>query len=146
MSWQASYFSVAHLNPLTRLDGVLHPFSHRASVMLRGKPIEIDWTGRAERELERRTEPLTVEMQLYFSCVVKKRVLFHDRYELPAVGVSPRLRIAFRMVQSAVCDPAELARHFPVRRELDPPRAAGVSASSLHLDFRGDAWAGEFEI
>lgn len=146
MSWQASYFSVAHLNPLTHLESWLHPFAERSEVNLRGRSMQVLWTRRADRELSRRQGPLYVEMQLYYTCVVKKRVVFHDRCDLPVEQVDPRLSVSFRMVQSTRCDPREFAEHFPVQRELAPERAKGVGAKRLLLDFRRGGWEGEFEV
>ena len=49
-----------------------------ASVLVKGKPLLVEWTRAADRELANRDRPLVIELELYFSCLVKKFVHFHD--------------------------------------------------------------------
>ena len=83
-------------------------------------------------------------MQLYFSYVVKKLVLFHDQTDIEMTGVNDKMRIAFRAIQSAVCDPEEFARNYPVGRVLNAPAAARMIPSKISIDFRKGRWQGEF--
>ena len=71
---QASYFSL--MNPLTIIDRLLHGLIRKQMITIGKRRVEVSWTDRAAREMEQRRTPLTVEVQLMFSCVVKKRVLF----------------------------------------------------------------------
>ena len=45
-------------------------------VLINDKPLMVGWTPRAQLELDHRTQPLYVEMELYFSCMVKKYITF----------------------------------------------------------------------
>jgi hypothetical protein len=83
-------------------------------------------------------------MQLYFSCVVKKRVVFHDQADFETLAVNDRLQIAFRSIKSAKCDPLEFARNYPAGGVLDSPAAAKMIPSWLGLDFRQGQWQAEF--
>lgn len=140
----ASYFSVG--NPLQILDRWLNPPRHTKTVMLRERPFEVEWTKRAQRKLERRDTPLIVEMQLYFSCVVKKRVLFHDSYDLDAVAVNDDITVAFRTVESTACDPVDFAKNFPVKQELDSTAAEKMRPKHLLVDYVSGKWVGEYRI
>lgn len=145
MNIHAGYFEIPTLTTLRRaIDRRLNPYRHQVDAILRGKPLAISWTARAERALAARDAPLIAEMQLYFSCVVKKRVLFHGRSELPATPVDERLQVLFRPVESTSCDPVEFARNFPVKRAFDSPAAQKLRPSALQLDYRNGSWVGEF--
>jgi hypothetical protein len=142
-----SYFEFP--SPLVMLDRWLNPETCHHKLLLRGVPLTVSWTRRAERELARRSHPLLAEMQLYFTCVVKKRVVFHDAGQcegIEGMAVTDRLHIAFRPVEANSCDPVEFAANFPVRREFESPAAVRMHPSGLHLDYRHGAWVGEFSI
>ena len=111
-----------------------------------GKPLKIRWTKRAERVLSERDQPLYIEMQIFFSCVVKKRVLFHDVCEHHAIPVNDNMFVLIRPVEAASCDPVEFANNYPERRELESSRAMKMRASSLSVDFVDGEWVGEFLI
>jgi hypothetical protein len=139
---QGSYFSIE--SPLRLLDRWLNAYSHHRSVVMGNKNLRVEWTDRADRALQTRSQPLIIEMQLYFSCVVKKRVLFHDSSKLDVTDVNGSMKIAFQPIQAAVCDPEEFARKYPIGRVLDSPAASKMIPSRLSIDFRQGQWQGEF--
>ena len=132
------------------IDKCLHPFKHQASVDVRGKRIVIKWTRRAEQALQQHTRdqnvPLIIEMQLYFSCTVKKRVLFHDQSDFETIPVNKHFSLAFHPVEASSCDPLEFAKNFPVKRVFDSSGALKMSPSELVFDFKNDQWIGHFNI
>jgi hypothetical protein len=138
---QASYFAIS---PLCRFDRWLHGYRHRQTVQIGRHPLELRWSARAERELERCRQPLIVELQLYFSCVVKKRVLFHRRVNFATIRVDDRLEIAFRPIASAVCDPREFALRYPQGRDLSAGPAARMIPAIAEIDYRAGRWDGQF--
>ncbi len=139
---QGRYFSIG--NPVQLLDRWFHSYCHHRAIILNGKKLRVQWNGRAERALCNRREPLVIEMQLYFSCVVKKRVLFHDPADFETTGVNDNIQIAFRPIQAAACDPEEFARNYPVGRVLNAPAATRMIPSKISIDFRKGRWQGEF--
>ncbi len=136
-----SYFAL--VNPFTRLVRWTRRYPYQSQVVLNGRQLSIKWTESAHREFQDREQALTVEMQLYFSCVVKKRVLFHDGVGFETVRVDDTFHIGFRCVQPAVCSPEEFTTNFPEKRELKST-SAQMTPASLRLDFRHGQWAGEF--
>jgi hypothetical protein len=142
LNLQASYFAIE--NPLRLLDRWLHGFRYRQTVVINRRNLKVSWTARAERELQLSEQPLFVELQLYFSCMVQKRVLFHRRVNFDTTVVSDGLEIAFRPITSAVCDPREFALQHPAGEELSSGVAAGMVPRSLELDFRRSVWEGCF--
>ena len=142
LNLQASFFAIG--NPWRLLDRLINPCRYRQAIQIGQGKIELRWTRRAERRLQRSSSPLIIELQLYFSCVVKKRVLFHHSVDFATTRVNERLEIAFRPIASAVCDPREFARHFPAGKDLSTGPAARMIPRSVEIDFRAGHWEGSF--
>jgi len=142
-----SYFSFSPaLNPLYILDKWFNPYSYKEEVHLKDKPLKIEWTQRAQQQLLIRSRPLIIEMQLYFSCVVKKRVLFSEHANFESQPVNNKFCIAFHPVEAASCDPVEFAKNFPAKREFDSIAAKKMHPGILKFDFVQNSWQGEFLI
>ncbi|MDH5257413.1 MAG: hypothetical protein OEX07_05380 [Gammaproteobacteria bacterium] len=142
-----TYFAFSrNLNLLYLLDRWLNPYSIGKTVIFNDKPLQVLWTKRANRILGKREQPLFVEMQLFFSCVVKKRVLFHEASSHNSVVVTDKLAVMFRPVEAASCDPVEFAKNYPEKRELDSSSAIKMHARQLSIDYIDEQWVGEFLI
>jgi len=142
LNLQASYFSIE--NPWRVIDRWFKNFRHRQIVRINQRDVEVSWTERAERALQYCRQPLIVELQLYFTCVVQKRVVFHQSAEFDTVVVNNRLEIAFRPIASAVCDPREFALNHPAGKDLSYGVAARMIPRSVEIDFRRGNWEGRF--
>jgi hypothetical protein len=105
-------------------------------------------TRAAERRLSQQEKPLHVEMELLFSCLIRKRVLFRipeGGTTYPMVTGDERVNISFRPVMTKVCmasdveglDDLEL-EDFPVQR------AEAFMPRWLRLDFSKGQWQGDF--
>lgn len=142
-----SYFSfTAAYNPLPLFERWLNPPRHSASVVMRGHSVTVEWSQRAEQQLQQRTTPLNVEMQLYFSCVVKKRVLFHESTGFETTRVNDRIEVCFRPVESNSCDPVEFASNFPIKSPFESKAANRMYPKRVTIDFKHGEWLGEFTI
>ncbi len=126
----------------------LAPWRRRVvrQVRMNGRSVDVEWSASAQAELERRITPLTVELELYFSCLVKKFV--HFRESAPAretVAVTDRLHLLFRPVTSTACsmDIAERLGRQP-EMELDGPIARKLAPRRVWLDHRRGAWQAEY--
>jgi hypothetical protein len=145
MNLNNSYFVIPNL--LLLFDRWLNTYSHQRFVTLNDKIIEVNWTKRAEEALNLRSQPLTVEMQLYFSCVVKKRVVFHEQVDFESLAaVKDKLWLCYRAIQSAACDPETFARDYPEQRQLASRAAQNMQPSILNIDFRNGQWQGETSL
>lgn len=119
---------------------------HGTQVPLNGKPVVVEWSAAAHAALARRSQPLTLEMELYFSCLVKKFVHFHESVpERETVAVSDRLRICFRTVTSTACsmDVAQRLGRQP-ELELDGDVVRKLAPRRVWIDHRRGAWAAEY--
>ena len=141
---QAGYFSIK--NPLQIFDRWFNPLHHKDSIDISGKKMDIMYSKRAEIALQKRTKPLIAELQLYFTCVVQKRVNFHEHSDLETISTHSKLEIAYHTVQSNVCDPVEFAEKHPVKKELKSKGAQKMRPSLFQIDYKNGEWFGEFSI
>lgn len=142
LNLQASYFAID--NPLRMLDRWLNGFRHQKIVVINQRKVEVRWTDRAEKIMQSSPHPLIVELQLYFSCVVKKRVLFHQQAAFNTTVVNDGFEIAFQPVASAACDPREFAASFPAGNNLAHGMAARMVPGIVEIDYRRGSWEGHF--
>lgn len=89
--------------------------------------------------------PLVVEMELYFSCLIRKRVLFPaaPRADATCAQLDERVTVCFRPVMTRQCAVSGVQgspelEAFPIRR----PEA--FLPKWLALDYRHGNWSGEF--
>ncbi|VAW80003.1 hypothetical protein MNBD_GAMMA12-2712 [hydrothermal vent metagenome] len=144
MNLQNSYFSIT--SPFVIVERWMHPFRRFMNANIQDRAIDIKITRRAEKALHKRTSPMLIEMQLYLSCMVKKRVIFHEKDESKSSKVNDQLSLKFRTVVATACDPVEFAKNYPVKEELNTVATSKLSPSSLKIDYRQDQWIGEFDI
>ena len=118
------------------------------TIEINGRPVSVEWSKAAARELAQRTQPLVVELELYFSCLVKKFVHFHESVpQRETVSVSDKLTVFFRPVTSTACSfevADRLGRQPEI--EIDTPNARKIAPSRVSLDFVRGNWKGEFWI
>jgi len=143
-----SYFSIFRGSALaSRLNRWRHPYSGKIMVTLNDHELKIYFTRRAERALSLLPQAINVELQLYFSCMVKKRVLFHQQtVPFKTDPVTPLLNIAFRSVQSDTCSPEEFAAHYPQKMALDNPALRKMYPRELYIDYIDNHWSGDYII
>ena len=113
-------------------------------IQLNGKPLKITLSRAAQQALAARTSPLLAEMELYFSCLIRKQVRFHEQGEnADAVAVNEQLRVRFHPVMSQGCSVDEHADGPPL---ADFPIVHGerFSPQWLALDYRHGRWHGDF--
>ena len=115
------------------------------SARLVNRDLEVRLSTAASAALARRDTPLVVEMELYFSCLIRKRVRFLSVPHPDAfcASVDERLTVCFRPVMTRQCalsdvEGAPELEAFPIQR----PEA--FLPKWLALAFRRGAWSGEF--
>ena len=118
------------------------------TIEINGRSVSVEWTKAAARELTRRTQPLVVELELYFSCLVKKFVHFHEMPpQRDTIPVSDKLAVFFRPVTSTACSfevADRLGRQPEV--ELDTANVRKIAPKRVQLDFVRGAWQGNYWI
>lgn len=110
-----------------------------------GRPVQVRCTPAALSALQKRSQPLWVEMELFFSCLIRKRVLFHEDEMSPAAHeIRPGLRVSFRPVVTKHCNSSDLEGWPPPLEDFPIVNAAPYVPQWLTIDFKGGRWHGEF--
>lgn len=120
----------------------------RATVNINNHDVLVEWTPAAASELARRTAPLIVELELYFSCLVKKFVHFReDSRGRPTVAAGDMLHLYFRPVTSTACS-FETAERFGRQPEMDidTPATRRIAPKRVNLDHVDGVWRGSFSL
>jgi hypothetical protein len=115
------------------------------------RPLQVLISDRAEKVLQSRQSPLTVELELYFSCLIRKQVRFHDKISRPpinghsALNISgfSQLHIHFRPVMTRRCG-TDYAGDEPPLTDFPIENPAPYAPHWLNIDYRNDKWFGEF--
>ena len=72
------------------------------NISLHDKSLEIRLTAAAQKALSQRDRPLVAEMELLFSCLLRKRVYFGDE-TAQSTPVNDRLAVRFRPIMTRHC-------------------------------------------
>ena len=108
--------------------------------------IKLITTKAAERNLSQLNNPLDVQLELLFSCVIRKRVLFRIPEGVttyPMVNGDERVNICFRPVMTKVCLVSEV-EDVPDMEDFPIQRINAFMPRWLRLDFRKGEWWGDF--
>ncbi|MGW8248763.1 MAG: hypothetical protein ACWGOV_11730 [Acidiferrobacterales bacterium] len=107
--------------------------------------VAIDVSEAAEQALRQRGQPLLAEMELYFSCLIRKQVRFRDLAdESDVVDAGEQLRIRFRPVMTAQCNVHDYEGEEPPLTDFPITRPDSYIPKWLRIDFRKGKWVGEF--
>jgi hypothetical protein len=112
------------------------------NITLHEKSLEVRLTAAAQKALARRATPLVAEMELLFSCLLRKRVHFGDSTE-HTTPVNERLAVRFKPIMTRRCSVAEGGATPPSEGfPLENPRP--YVPNWLAIDFRKGEWVGNF--
>lgn len=108
--------------------------------------VSVHVSERASRALSSRTVPLHVNMELYFSCFIRKMVRFTDSQTQPGpVQVMEKLFASFRPVQSRSCNMQALGDNsMPELIDLMVVKRKAIIPRHLFIDCRNGRWTGDF--
>jgi hypothetical protein len=111
-------------------------------ITLHDKSLEVRLTAAAQKALARRETPLVAEMELLFSCLLRKRVYFGESAE-QSTPVSDRLSVRFKPIMTRRCSVAEGGASPPSECfPLENPRP--YVPNWLAIDYRRGKWVGDF--
>jgi len=119
-----------------------------ATVSINGRKVVVEWTNAAALALSRRETPLIVELELYFSCLVKKFVHFRDEARgRETVAANQNLLLYFRTVTSTACsmEKAESLGRQP-EIELDTDAVRKMAPKKVTIDHVKGAWRGSYSL
>ena len=67
----------------------------QTTIEILGKQVLVEWSSSADKKLQELAEPLIVEMELYFSCLIRKAVASAAMRRRQICTAAPRLRSGF---------------------------------------------------
>jgi hypothetical protein len=118
--------------------------SSTCSAEFHGKSVQIELTGAAQSQLSQLKEPLCVEMELYFSCLIRKKVRFNsDNAKANAVTAADHLSVSFHPVMTRTCQ-KDYDGDAPPLTEFPIANPAPYVPRWLKIDFKAGQWCGEF--
>jgi hypothetical protein len=113
-------------------------------IEIEGRPVRITLTDAARTALDQRSAPLIAEMELYFSCLIRKQVRFREQAQGTAdVVVDDHLSVRFRPVMTRTCG-NDYEGDEPPLTEFPIANSRPYVPHWLQLDFKHGHWQGEF--
>jgi len=114
------------------------------TVEILGKKVLVEWSASADKQLQTLAEPLSVEMELYFSCLIRKAVRFGGNAQANNfTDATPRLKIGFRPVMTKACNVNDFEVEPPVE-DFPIVKPAAFVPKRLSIDYRNGNWIGDF--
>ncbi|MHB8253628.1 MAG: hypothetical protein ACYDEV_08005 [Acidiferrobacter sp.] len=112
-------------------------------------PLQVELTQAARRALDSRGKPLVVEMELFFSCLVRKRLRWDtkratDAEMIPGAG-HENLRVWFHPVMAQHCalSADDQLEDLPLA-DFPLARKEAFTPHWLRLDYRSGEFRGDF--
>lgn len=117
----------------------------KTKVEIFGRSVNVESSKAADRALARLSAPLQVEMELYFSCLIRKAVRFgEDACGAAFSEAGPMLRVGFRPVQTKNCRIGALTNSVVPLADLPLAIPEPFVPKWLKIDYGKKGWAGEF--
>ena len=119
------------------------------TVEILGKSIQFEISKNASKQLSDRKKPLYVEMELYFSCLLRKEIRIREtEREQPledfSIQVSDVLHISFRPVMTKSCSVSSCNGDSPPLTDFPISRPQAYVPKWLKLDYKKGEWCGDF--
>ena len=112
-------------------------------IILHGKEVSVSISDAARNQLRKASAPLLFDLELYFSCLIKKVCLFSDlKNDENTSRVMDGLYLRFRATMTSQCPIGDFASN----RAADFPsvRQTPYIPNWVTLDFSGNQWVGDF--
>ncbi len=122
--------------------------AHQGESNLLGKPVRFRVTEAAVRALSESRSQILAQLELYFSCLVRKQIRFCEftgdtPRQAEMAHVLPDLYVSFSAVSTQHCRIAEVDGKPPV--EALPVKQPGLFVPDwVKIDFKAGKWAGEY--
>ena len=115
------------------------------TLSIRGKSFHLDISAAARRQLDRRAQPLCLELELYFSCLIRKRVYVREAPSAEGyIPLTDRLLVRFRPVATRTCSISDCDGEMPPLVDMPVVKPERYFPHWLRLDYRRCKWQAEF--
>ena len=118
-------------------------------VEMMGKGIRVELSDKAKTQLLNRETPLFIEMELYFSCLLRKELRIYETLreqveEAFVTQLSDRLHISFRPVMTKSCSVSSCEGEAPPLSDFPIKKPQAYVPKWLKIDFKKGEWCGDF--
>lgn len=113
-----------------------------STIQINDKPVEVRISDKANAAIAIRTTPITAEMELFFSCLIRKRVRFHENNH--GVAVIDGLKVTFHPVMSRHCKDTELEEDGPPMTDFPIEKPQNFTPRWVSIDYNKGEWLGKF--
>ncbi|ADE11393.1 hypothetical protein [Sideroxydans lithotrophicus] len=114
------------------------------TIEISGKKVLVEWSAAADKQMRSLAEPLCVEMELYFSCLIRKAVRFGgNAHSGNFTLAAPKLSIGFRPVMTKICRVSDVEGAPPLE-DFPIVRPEAFVPKRLAIDYRSGKSLGEF--
>lgn len=126
---------------------------NKQHVDMMGKTIVIEISRAARQQLNKRVTPLFIEMELYFSCLLRKQLrvyeIANEEQTEKSQGefftrLSDDLLISFRPVMTKSCSVSSCEGEKPPLSDFPIEKPHSYIPKWLSLDFKKGKWCGDF--
>jgi hypothetical protein len=115
------------------------------TVFIIGRLLRVRISCRAAQRRRRREVLLYLEMELYFSCLLRKQVNVREQPDgIEAHPVNDRLQVCFRPVVTKSCAISECPPGKPPVTDMPVVRPERYFPHWLKLDYRAGRWLADF--
>lgn len=115
----------------------------QTQIKMHHRTIDVSLSTAAEDALSQRTTPLLAEMELYFSCLIRKVVRFHETTADDSIAINDKLSLRFRPVMTEHCSTDYEGNEPPVT-DFPIAEPERYVPHWLTIDYRRGEWCGEF--
>ena len=109
-----------------------------------GHTLDVELTRAAGKALDKQEKSIFAEMELYFSCLIRKKVRFYDSVQNgDVVYLNDKLGISFRPVMTKTCG-TDYEGDEPPLTDFPIHKAENFMPKWLKIDYCHGEWQGEF--
>lgn len=112
-------------------------------IKIQGKTVDVTLSNAAINALSKRNSKLVAEMELYFSCLIRKQVRFKENLDGETVDVTEQLAVRFRPVMTKACG-IDYEGEEPPLTDFPIKKSQSFIPHWLKVDFKNNKWTGEF--
>lgn len=117
----------------------------KKTVQILGRPVVVELSRKAEKYLNDREHHLCLEMELYFSCMIRKQVNVRAAIDNGmSAFVNDKLEIGFRPVMTKSCSVSSCEGESPALSDFPIKNAERYIPNWLKVDFKKGKWIGDF--
>lgn len=111
------------------------------------KTVTVQTTPRAKAKLENLDAPLAVEMEVYFSCLIRLRVNFPETIKdefIPVAADNKHVELYFSPIMTSYCHVEDIRGRDPDTEYFPIQKPEKFTPKWLKLDYQHNQWTGEF--